>query len=100
MGYYRKFVDNYGKIVEPLTKLLKKNAFSCDDTMEQAFTSLKKSMCSTSILAVLYFTNPFSLECDALGTCLGAVLTQEGRPLAFTSRQLRDRSLVKSTYEK
>lgn len=68
--------------------------------MEQAFISLNNSMCSTPILTVLDFTKPFVLECDVSGTNLGEVLTQEGRPLTFTSKQLCDRNLGKSTYEK
>ena len=57
-------------------------------------------MCLTLVLAVPDFTFPFVLECDASSTGLGAVLTQQGRPLAFTSKQLCDRHLGKSTYEK
>lgn len=34
--YYQKIVHNYGKIVVPLTKLLKKNYFSWDDPTEQS----------------------------------------------------------------
>ena len=98
--YYRKFIRNYGKIVGPLTKLLKKNSFSWDDQEEQAFLALKDAMCLTPIIVVSYFSKPFVLECDVLATGLGAILTQEGRPLAFTNKQICDLNLGNSTYEK
>ena len=77
IGYYRKIIRNYGKIVGPLKILLNRNFFSWDDPMEHALISLKNSMCSTLVLAVPDFSKPFVLECDASGTSLGAVLTQE-----------------------
>ena len=57
-------------------------------------------MCLTPVLIEPNFTKPFVLECDASGTGLGVVLTQQGMPLAFTSKQLCDCQLGKSTYEK
>ena len=53
--YYRKFVRNYGKIVGPLTRLLKKNSFSYDDLIEQAFMSLNSAMCLMPILVVFCY---------------------------------------------
>ena len=61
---------------------------------------MKDSMCTTPVLAVLDFTKPFILECDASRRGIGEILMQEGHPLAFTSKQLCDRNLGKSAYEK
>ena len=40
------------------------------------------------------------MECDAFGKGLGVVLMQDGRPLSFISKQLCDKILDNSTYEK
>jgi hypothetical protein len=99
-SYYRKFVKNYGKIVAPLTALLKNNTFTWTPATNQDFQTLKAAMCTTPVLALPNFTKTFVLECDASGRGIGAVLMQDGRPLAFTSKHLSERHLGKSIYEK
>jgi hypothetical protein len=60
IGYYRKFVKNYGKIVSPLTSLLKTNVFVWSEVAAHAFNTLKNSMFTTSILFVPNVNNIFS----------------------------------------
>lgn len=62
--------------------------------------SLKNFVCSMYVFIAPTFTKPFVLECDTSGIGLEAVLTQEGKPLAFTGKKLCDFHLGKSTYEK
>lgn len=46
------------------------------------------------------FTQPFTLETDASGTGVGAVLLQNGHPLAFISKSLEPSTQGLSVYEK
>jgi hypothetical protein len=99
-GYYRNFVRNYGRIATPLTTLTKKDAFSWTPEATKAFEQLKEVMCKAPILTTPDFTKTFIMECDASGNGIGAVLMQEGRPLAFESRPLKGKDLYKPIYEK
>ena len=57
-------------------------------------------MFSTPILVMPDFIKSFVLECDASRSGFGVVLTQEWQSITFTSKQLCDHNLGKSTYEK
>ncbi|XP_072954520.1 uncharacterized mitochondrial protein AtMg00860-like [Typha angustifolia] len=99
-GYYRLFVANYGKVAAPLTVLLRKGAFIWMDKAREAFEAMKKVMISALVLALADFTKSFTIECDVFGVDIGAILMQEGRPMAYMSKALFERSQMLSTYER
>lgn len=80
--------------------MLKKGCFRWNEESAKAFEQLKTAMTTALVLAMPDFSQPFSIECDASGNGLGAVLTQDKRPIAFFSKALSDSSLSKSLYEK
>ena len=99
-GYYRKFIRHYGMICVPLTKLLKKGTiFQWTPTANEAFLLLKKALSEAPVLAIPDFEKTFILETDASDLGLGAVLMQEGHPLAYLSRPLCPKNQGLSTYE-
>ena len=89
-GYYRKFVKNYG---------IHKH-FAWTDEAEQAFDNLKKAMVNTPMLCLPDFELPFEIDTDACDLGVGAVLSQQGHPVAFFSKALSISNQKLSTYEK
>ena len=86
-GYYRRFIKNYGKIAQPLNMLCKSSG-SLKWTLkaEEAFVQLKKAMTEAPLLALPDFSQDFVIETDASGNGIGAVLMQQGHPIAYISK--------------
>jgi len=100
IGYYRKFIKGYSLLSKLLADLLKKNAFSWSDKAEQAFLKLKEAMTTAPVLALPNLQDQFVIETDASGSGIGAVLMQQGQPIAYVSKPLAPRHQGLSTYEK
>ena len=77
------------EILAPLTKMTSKTVkFEWKKEHEEAFQNIKKHIAKEVILAYPDFENPFHIHTDASLTQLGAVISQEDRPIAFYSRKL------------
>jgi hypothetical protein len=89
-GYYRRFIPDFSKIVKPITGLLKNDTkFDWSSKCNEAFKQLKVLLTTAPVLAQPDIGKPFDVYCDASGSGLGCVLMQEGRVIAYASRQLR-----------
>jgi hypothetical protein len=99
-GYYRRFILDFSKITKPMTRLLKKDMkFDWTPECEQAFHTLRTLLTSAPMLAQPDIEKPFDVYCDASGTGLGGVLMQEGRVIAYASRQLRKHEVNYPTHD-
>lgn len=83
-----RFVKNYGVLAAPLTNLLRKNCFKWSHDATIAFEELKKTLTTTPILTLPYFSQPFIVECDSSDMGIGAILQQDVRPISFYSHTL------------
>ena len=96
-GYYRKFIRNYAMISKPLTKYLRdqdantKSKFipiELDNEGKKAFRILKDKLEENIILNQPNFEEGFELTTDASNSAIGAVLSQNNKPITFISRGL------------
>ncbi len=66
----------------------KKQPWRWDPIHQHAFDNIKAAIAKETVLAYLDFSEPFEIFTDASSTQLGAVITQDNRPIAFFSRKL------------
>lgn len=99
-GYYRRFVQHYGLLAKPLTNLLRQKQFHWTAAAQTAFQNLKTAMTTTPVLTLPRFDLPFEVETDASDGGLGAVLMQQGKPVAYLSKALGEQNKHLSIYEK
>jgi hypothetical protein len=85
-GYYRKYIRDFDLIAAPLTRLLRRDAFSWDEEATTAFEALQRALTTGPVLRMPDFDMSFVVDCDASGIGFGAVLHQGEGPLAFFSR--------------
>jgi hypothetical protein len=83
-----------------MTELLEKDKkFEWTPECEASFQELMKGLTTAPILVMPDMEKPFSIYCDASGQGLGCVLMQDGRVIAYASRQLRKHEVNYLTHD-
>nr|KYP61701.1 Retrovirus-related Pol polyprotein from transposon 17.6 [Cajanus cajan] len=89
-GHYERFIENFSRLALPLTKLTKKDQpFVWDSRCQESFQELKRRLTSAPVLVLPDPSKTFEVFCDASKLGLGGVLMQEGKVVAYASRQLK-----------
>ena len=90
VGYYRRFVKDFSRLASPLTRLTRKEVkFVWSVTCEKSFQELKVRLTTAPVLIIPERGLGYAVYCDALREGLGYVLMQEGKVVAYGSRQLK-----------
>ena len=91
IGYLSKFIPNLSNLTESLRQLEKKdNGWNWNNKHDEDFKNLKKKLIEAPVLKYLKPNLPTVLQCDASKSGLGAVLVQEGQPIAYASRAMTE----------
>ena len=89
-GYYHRFIENFSRIVFPITRLTRKGvSFDWNNKCEESFQELKRRLTTSPMLITPVSGVKYTYYYDASRFGLGCVLMQRGRVVAYASRQLK-----------
>jgi transposase InsO family protein len=101
VNYYRDMWIRRSEVLSPLTALTSVSVkWKWTEVEQTAFDTMKRIMAREVILAYPNFNQPFHIHTDASKTQLGAVISQNDRPIAFYSRKLNPAQTRYTTTER
>ena len=93
-NYLAKFIPNLSTLAEKLREAAKdpgeEKEFKFGEEERKAFGDLKAVISKDALLRYYDPNKPAVIECDASTKGLGAMLTQEGKPICYASRTLTE----------
>ncbi|KAG0771462.1 hypothetical protein G6F57_019163 [Rhizopus arrhizus] len=99
-AFYHRFIKNLAPEAAPLYRLLRKDVqYEWSEEANKSFETLKKIIMSLPTLAYPDPSKTYDVHTDASMHGLGAVIVQDGRPVAFASRTLTPAEKNYSTTE-
>ena len=91
LNFVANFIPNLSEHTAPLRQLLAKNVvFTWEPQHQLAFEELKNMLLRAPVLKFFDPNKPVRLSVDSSQYGLGAVLLQEGHPIAYASRSLTE----------
>ena len=88
-NYIRNVIFGWANLISARQLLLKKaDTLEWNAERDANFAGIKHALCNAPVLALPDLNRPFEVICDACGVGLGAVLLQDGRPIAFDGKRL------------
>jgi hypothetical protein len=101
VNYYRDMWVRRSDVLAPLSKLTSKTTpWHWTNEEQKAFETMKRIISRETLLAYPDFSQPFIIHTDASHTQLGAVISQNEKPIAFYSRKLNPAQIHYTTTER
>jgi hypothetical protein len=101
VNYYRDMWIRRSELLAPLTSMTSKSIkFNWTDEHQKAFDNIKKIMCREVMSTFPDFAKPFHVYTEVSDKQLGAVITQDKKPIAFYGRKINSAQQRYTTREK
>jgi RNase H-like domain found in reverse transcriptase/Reverse transcriptase (RNA-dependent DNA polymerase) len=101
INYYKDMWIGRSDILAPLSSMCgKTSTWEWTDVHQKSFDTIKRIMSQEVLLTYPDFSKNFDIHTDASKLQMGAVISQEGKPIAFYSRKLNDAQTQYTTTER